>query len=141
MAGLGLNFRFRALTKGRLKLTPYPATFLINLYVEAFLRDIQRKVQPYPPIPPPPNRYKRTYNLYKSWQLYDRSSQYQIDKYIQVGNTTAYYAKFVHGVFQRPYHRAHGWVKLSEVVDARRAEYAAGLRTIMGQLRVTGEGA
>ncbi len=68
----------------------------------------------YPPVPPsPPNRYKRTNNLARSWSVsWPRRRGHIISVDI---NNSASYASLVVGDEQWELHARHGWRNINDV--------------------------
>lgn len=125
---------FRALGHGKLQLTPANHVSQVERYMIKFMADIKDVMRTYPPVPPPPNRYKRTGKLGFGWIMTPISTtagglSIRLVNYVK-------YAPFVQGQYQRWYHARTGWKVLQD--NERRSEYNAGLRSLYRQFRIEG---
>lgn len=135
----GLGVRFRALTSGRIGLATDKQMIAVEKFMYAWLNNIVEKVQPYPPIPPPPNRYQRTNDLFRAWTLpvsvVQNPSGFVGRVAVDPSKLKRPYAKYVLGLEQRPYHAAHGWKRIHDYED--HPAFTAGVLKIMRSFRVT----
>src|SRR6266568_4397301 len=101
-------------------------------WTREFCEEVVNTIGPYPGIPGPPNRYKRTGRLFSNWRVRpvgsDDQIKYVIDNPVQ-DKRGRYYANFVHGPgvspMQKSFHAAHGWRNIKEFKD--RATWKAGV--------------
>lgn len=116
------------------KIIPAPAIALkLDRFTRLWCEDIILSVRPYPPAPPPPNRYVRTGRLGSNWRLRAATSfdqiKYIIDNPVQ-DRRGRYYVNYVHGpTGQTSFHSAHGWRNIGDYRN--REDFRIGVQSII----------
>lgn len=125
--------QFTAL-RSNAKIIPAPAIALqLDRFTRAWCEDVILSVRPYPPAPPPPNRYVRTGRLGNFWRLRAASDfsqvKYIIDNPVQ-DKRGRYYVNYVHGpTGQTSFHSAHGWRNIGGYRN--REDFRIGVQSII----------
>lgn len=122
---------FRALTTRKLQLLPENNRVAVEKYTVEFVQDLLDVVRPYPPVPPPPNRYKRTFQLEGGWRI--GKSFTASGLYVSLYNVKRY-ARFVQGLDQYWYHARTGWKVVQDYVD--RDAFHTGLTRLYRDFRI-----
>lgn len=98
--------------------------------------NILNEIAPYPPVPPPPNRYVRTGRLLRNWRVRNTGTgdqvKYTIDNPVQ-DRRGRYYVRYVQGPSgQTWFHSAHGWKNIGDYKD--RDRFRAGVQAIISRV-------
>lgn len=108
----------------------------LEVFTRDFCADVVIAVSPYPPVPPPPNRYVRTGRLVVNWRVKPAGDgdqiKYVIDNPVQ-DRRGRYYVNYVHGPSgQTSFHSAHGWHNIGDFKD--RDIFRAGVQAIISRI-------